>query len=90
MGKRGRPARIIRCAKPAKCPNCGNRHFLIVVYKLAVSNNINASMIYALKRKAAKKKAAPKKRKAAKKKAAPKKRKAAKKKAAPKQSLIHI
>ena len=32
MGKRGRPARIIRCAKPAKCPKCGNRHFLIVVY----------------------------------------------------------
>ena len=32
MGKRGRPARIIRCAKPAKCPKCGNRHFLIVIY----------------------------------------------------------
>ena len=32
MGKRGSPARIIRCAKPAKCPKCGNRHFLIVVY----------------------------------------------------------
>ena len=32
MGKRGRPARIIRCAKPAKCPKCANRNFLIVVY----------------------------------------------------------
>ena len=32
MGKRGKPARIIRCAKPAKSPSCGNRHFLIVVY----------------------------------------------------------
>ena len=32
MGKRGKPKRIIRCAKPAKCPSCENRHFLIVVY----------------------------------------------------------
>ena len=32
MGKRGRPARIIRSSKPAKCPSCGNRQFLIVVY----------------------------------------------------------
>ena len=32
MGKRGRPARIIRCAKPAKCPKCGGRDFLIIVY----------------------------------------------------------
>ena len=32
MGKRGKPKRIIRCAKPAKCPECGNRKFLIVVY----------------------------------------------------------
>ena len=32
MGKRGKPKRIIRCAKPAKCPSCANRHFLIVVY----------------------------------------------------------
>ena len=32
MGKRGLPKRIIRCAKPAKCPRCDNRHFLIVVY----------------------------------------------------------
>ena len=32
MGKRGRPARIIRSGKPAKCPKCGGRDFLIVVY----------------------------------------------------------
>ena len=32
MGKRGLPKRIIRCAKTAKCPSCGNRHFLIVLY----------------------------------------------------------
>ena len=32
MGKRVKPARIIRWAKPAKCPSCGNRLFLIVVY----------------------------------------------------------
>ena len=32
MGKRGRPARIIRSGKPAKCPKCGGKDFLIVVY----------------------------------------------------------
>ena len=32
MGRRGRPARIIRSGKPAKCPKCGGKDFLIVVY----------------------------------------------------------
>ena len=32
MGKRGIPKRIIRCARPAKYPSCGNSHFLIVIY----------------------------------------------------------
>ena len=31
MGKTGRPARIIRNGKPAKCLKCAIRHFLIVV-----------------------------------------------------------
>ena len=32
MGRRGRPARIIRSGKPAKCPKCGGSDFLTVVY----------------------------------------------------------
>ena len=31
MGKTGRPARIIGSGKPAKCPKCATRHFLIFV-----------------------------------------------------------
>ena len=31
MGKTGRPSRIIRSGKPAKCPKCTIRHFLIFV-----------------------------------------------------------